>query len=181
MVDNTILEAVQSFLLARVSPNVRLQVPNDDDVTEYKLMHPNVFIGWVPPPNQMEDAQFDVDGIKKTLPAMVVGMDDGEDTGQDAGIDIRITCITYNPGLYAPDEGAVVFTPDFKGYRDLLNLLSLIRRKLSEGHLIEGGVASVGRPITWGMYPQQPIGYWVGWVRFRASFSALPYVDLLDF
>jgi hypothetical protein len=179
MVDNTILEAVQSFLLAKISPNIQLQVPNDDDVTEYKLMPPNVFIGWVPPPNHTEEAQFEVDGIKRALPAMVVGMDDGEDTGQDAGIDVRVTCITYNPGLYTPD-GA--FTPDFKGYRDLLNLLSLIRRKLAEGHLLEGGLASIGRPITWGMYPQQPIGYWVGWVRFRASFGTLPYLDskLLD-
>lgn len=179
MIDNTILEAIQSFCLEHVSPKIKLQVPYDDDITKYKLMHPNVFIGWVPPPNHLEDAQFDVEGIKKALPAMVIGMDEGEDDGNDAGINIRITFVTYNPGLYAPVDGApemITFTPNFQGYRDLLNLIFICRQQLSSRVLIDGGKTSAQKPFRWGMYPQQPVGYWAGWLTFRATTVTLPYL-----
>lgn len=177
MIDNTILEAIQSFCVENVSPKIKLQVPYDDDITKYKLMHPNVFIGWVPPPNQLEEAQFDVDGIKKALPAMIIGMDEGEDDGNDAGIDIRITFITYNPGFYS-EKGT--FVPDFKGYRDLLNLIYICRQQMSSNYLISGGKTSVQKPFRWGMYPQQPAGYWAGWLTFRATAVTLPYMGAVE-
>jgi hypothetical protein len=174
MIDNIILESIQSFCLEHVSPKIKLQAPFDDDIDKYKLMHPNVFIGWVPPPNQLEDAQFEIDGgIKKALPAIVVGMDEGEDDGSEAGIGIRITFITYNPGFY-PVDGEM--TPNFKGYRDLLNLIFICRQQLSSRILIDGGKTSAQKPFRWGMYPQQPIGYWVGWLTFRATAVTLPYM-----
>lgn len=104
MIDNVILEAIQSFCVAHVAPKIKLMVPNDDDIRDYKLMHPNAFIGWLPPPNQLEDVPLQLDnGIKKAIPAMVIGMDEGDDDGNDAGINIRITFIVYNPGLYPAD------------------------------------------------------------------------------
>jgi hypothetical protein len=184
MIDNVILEAIQDFCLRHVSPKIKLQVPNDNDVTSYKLMNPNVFIGWIPPPNQLEDAQFDVDGIKKALPAMVIGMDEGEDDGNDAGINIRITFVIYNPGLYIPVDDASEsnpFTPNFQGYKDLLNLIFICRQQLASHVLIDGGKTSAKKPFRWGMYPQQPIGYWAGWLSFRATAVTLPYMMNLDF
>jgi hypothetical protein len=181
MIDNIILEAVRDFLVQNVSPKIKLQVPYDDDITKYRLMHPNVFIGWLPPPNALDDAQFDVDGIKKAIPAMVIGMDEGEDDGNDADIDVRITFITYNPGLYAPaeeDPEEIVFTPNFQGYRDLLNLIFICRQQLSSAVRIGDGRTSINKPFRWGMYQQQPVGYWAGWLTFRATAVTLPYMGI---
>lgn len=180
MIDNVILESIQSFCLENVSPKIKLQVPCDDDVTKYNLMNPNVFIGWVPPPNQLDEAQFDVDGIKKALPAMIIGMDEGEDDGSDAGINIRITFVVYNPGIYEPTADVVEFTPNYKGYRDLLNLIFICRQQFSSHVLIDGGKTSAQKPFRWGMYPQQPFGYWAGWLTFRATAVTLPYMGVVD-
>lgn len=181
MVDNVILEAIQAFCQEHVAPKIKLMAPNDDDVTEYRLMHPNVFIGWLPPPNQLEDVPAQLpDGVKKAIPAIVVGMDDGEDDGSDAGINIRLTFIVYNPGLY-PEPGLII--PNYKGYQDLLNLITICRRELSSQYLIDGGKTAAQKPFRWGMYLQQPVGYWVGWMTFRAGGAVLPYMNyqnLLD-
>ncbi|WP_157756216.1 hypothetical protein [Paenibacillus crassostreae] len=154
-------------------------VPNDDDIREYQLMHPNAFIGWLPPPNQLEDVPLQLpDGVKSAIPAMVVGMDDGEDDGSDAGINIRITFVVYNPGLY-PESGVII--PNYKGYQDLLNLMTICRRELSSNYLIGGGETSAQKPFRWGMYQQQPVGYWVGWLTFRATTVTLPFVNVPNY
>jgi hypothetical protein len=178
MIDNVILESIEAFCKEQVSPRIKLQVPFDDDIRKYQLMHPNVFIGWLPPPNQLDDVPLQLeDGIKKALPAIIVGMDEGEDDGTDAGINIRITFVTYSPGFY-PKEGKL--KPNFQGYRDLLNLIFICRQQLSSGILINGGKTSAQRPFRWGMYPQQPTGYWVGWLTFRATAASLPYMGMAD-
>lgn len=173
MIDNIILESIKTFLETRVSPKIKLLVPNDDDVRDYNLMHPNVFIGWIPPPNQLEEAAFQLpDGFKSALPAMVIGMDDGDDDGDNAGINIRISFIVYNPGLY-PEAGVLI--PDFKGYQDLLNLITICRRELSSNYLIDAGKTTAQKPFRWGMYLQQPVGYWAGWLTFRTGIVSLPF------
>ena len=175
MIDNVILESIQAFCQSNVSPKIKLMVPNDDDVTKYDLMHPNVFIGWIPPPNQLEEVAFQLSNeVKSAIPAMVVGMDDGDDDGSDAGINVRITFVVYNPGFY-PVEGSVI--PNFKGYQDLLNLIYICRQELSSHYIIGDGRTSAQRPFRWGMYLQQPAGYWVGWLTFRASALSLPYLE----
>lgn len=174
MIDNVILEAIESFCKEHVSPKIKLMVPNDEDVSKYDLMHPNAFIGWVPPPNQLEEVPLQLlDGLKSALPAMVIGMDDADDDGNDAGLNIRISFIVYNPGLY-PEPGVVI--PNFKGYRDLLNLIFICRQQLSSHYLIEDGKTAAQKPFRWGMYLQQPVSYWVGWLTFRATALSLPYL-----
>lgn len=175
MIDNVILESIESFCLEHVSPKIKLMVPNDDDVRKYALIHPNVFIGWIPPPNQLEDVSLQLpDGVKSAIPAMVIGMDDGDDDGSDAGINIRISFIVYNPGLY-PEPGVII--PNYKGYQDLLNLIFICRQQLSSQLIIDGGRTSAQKPFRWGMYLQQPVGYWVGWLTFRAAALSLPYLE----
>lgn len=179
MIDNVVLQSIQSHLLEHVSPKIKLQVPDDDDYTQYKLMHPNVFIGWLPPPNALEDAQFEVEGVKSAIPCMVIGVDDGEDDGEDAGINVRITFITHNPGLYVPSEGdpdTNKFLPNHQGYKDLLNLIFICRQQLATSYLVAGGKTAASKPFRWGMYPNQPTPYWAGWLTFRASLVTLPYM-----
>jgi hypothetical protein len=178
MIDNIILESIQSFCVEHVVPKIELMVPNDDDIRDYQLMHPNVFIGWLPPPNQLDDVPQQLpDGIKKAIPAIVVGMDEGEDDGHDAGINIRMSFIVYNPGLY-PVEGGII--PNYQGYRDLLNLVFICRQQLSKMYLLNDGRTAAQKPFRWGMYPEQPVGYWVGWLTFRATAAILPYISEPD-
>lgn len=178
MTDNTILEALESFCWEHISPKIKLLVPNDDDVESYQLMNPNVFIGWVPPPNQLEEVPLQLpDGIKSAIPAVVIGMDEGDDDGSDAGLNIRMTFIVYGPGHY-PKEGGVI--PNFKGYCDLLNFIFITRQQLSTRYIIEGGKTAAQKPFRWGMYLQQPVPYWVGWLSFRATAAILPYIPEPD-
>ncbi|WP_438449421.1 hypothetical protein [Gorillibacterium sp. sgz5001074] len=174
MIDNLILESIQEFLKEHVAPAFRLQVPNDDDYTIYQLQHPNVFIGWLPLPNQLQDVPQQLpDGLKSAIPAMIVGMDEGDDDGSEAGIGIRINFVVFNAGFY-PKEGEML--PDFKGYRDLLNLIYRARQELARACVMPGGSTSVQRPFRWGMYPEQPSQYWVGYLTFRATATSLPYI-----
>lgn len=174
MIDNIILESIQKFCYEHVAPRIKLMVPNDDDILDYQLMHPNVFIGWLPPPNQLDDVPLQLDfGLKKVIPAIVIGMDEGEDDGSEAGINIRLTFIVYNPGLY-PAEGG--FIPNFQGYKDLLNLIFITRQQLSKMYILDNGKTAAQKPYRWGMYQDQPIGYWVGWLTFRATAAVLPYI-----
>lgn len=175
MTDNLILESIQDFLKEHVAPEFRFQVPNDEDIEVYLLQHPNVFIGWLPPPNQLQDVPVQLpDGMKSAIPAIVIGMDEGEDDGTDAGINIRISFVIYNPGHYPKDGGIL---PDYKGYRDLLNLIYRTRQELAKRYVLADGRTTAQRPFRWGIYPEQPASYWVGWLTFRALTQPLQYIS----
>jgi hypothetical protein len=171
MTDNIILEAIRDTLIENVASKIKLQVPFDDDINKYELMHPNVFIGWLPPPNQLQDIpQQLLDGVKKAIPCMIVTFDTGEDDGNDAGLDIRISFAVYNPGLYEPSGE---FTPTSKGYQDLVNLIFLARQELSSNPIISNGKTEANKPFKWGMYLDQPQPYWFGYLTFRATAAIL--------
>ncbi|WP_040948472.1 hypothetical protein [Gorillibacterium massiliense] len=173
MTDNVILESIRLFCELYVSPKIKLRAPTDDNA-QYQLRNPNVLIGWLPP-NQMENLPLKLpDGLKQAIPAMVIGMDEGEDTGSDAGITIRISFIVHDSGLNPTlDELA----PNYEGYRDLLNFIFACRQELSSTYLVAGGETAAQKPFRWGVYQQQPIGYWVGWLTFRATAVVLPYLQ----
>ncbi|MCL6459870.1 MAG: hypothetical protein K6T85_17895, partial [Gorillibacterium sp.] len=174
MIDNMILGAIQAFCQEHVSPKIKLMVPNEANITDYHLMHPNAFVGWVPPSDQLEDVLLQLpEGAKSAIPAMIISMDEGEDNGSDAGINIRITFIVYNPEIY-PVDGEI--TPNYKGYQDLLNLIFICRQQLSSQYLVQNGTTAAQRPFRWGMYHQQPVHYWAGWLTFRATAAVLPYM-----
>ena len=171
MTDNVILESIRDTLIKNVASKIKLQVPYDDDITKYALMNPNVFIGWLPPPNQLQDVpQQLLDGVKKAIPCMIVTFDDGEDDGNDAGLNIRISFAVYNPGLYEPNEK---FTPTSKGYQDLINLIFLARQELSSNPIISNGKTEANKPFKWGMYLDQPQPYWFGYLIFRTTAAIL--------
>lgn len=180
MTDNIVLEAIRDNLIANVASNIKLQVPYDDDITKYELMNPNVFIGWLPPANQLQDMpQQLMDGVKKAIPCIIVTFDDGEDDGSDAGLNIRVSFAVYNPGLTNPDGE---FIPDSKGYQDLVNLIFLTRQELSSNPVICNGKTEVNKPFKWGMYLDQPQPYWFGYLTFKATIAILaPKQGNLDF
>lgn len=174
MTDNIILEGLQKFLQQNVAIKIKLQKPIQKLTEKYELVNPAVHIGWIPP-KLPENMTLDetVPNIQTMIPCLIVGMDDGDDDGQEAGLNIRITFVTYNPGI--TDDRQI--TPSFMGYQDLLNLITLAREELAKAAVIDG-VTTVQKPFKWGMY--QDIGatypYWYGWLTFPATCAAMEYV-----
>ncbi|EGW39164.1 hypothetical protein [Desulfosporosinus sp. OT] len=170
-----ILEAVQAFLHEKVTPTIKLQEPNDKNVHEYSLVNPQVHIGWIPPKGYLPE------GMESAIPCLIVGLDDGTKGSQDNSFNLRISAAVYSPGLHAPDEsGAVAYTPDFEGYRDLLNLIDRTVAKLGENPIINGK-GTVEGPIKWGVYQQeQPYPYWYGWITLTIERPSLQATEIVQ-
>lgn len=171
MTANIVLDTLQKFLANHVCSRIQLQRPCDNDISKYELTNPEVHIGWIPPNGYLPD------GMETAIPCMIIGAEEGQDNGDEAGIDIRISFIVFSPGIYEPNS--VKFTPDFQGYRDLLNLIQLTQLRLSETMIIEG-MTSVEKPFKWGMYKDQPYPYWYGWLTFRATCSVLEFLPPIN-
>lgn len=174
MSSNSILEALKAFLNENVTPGITLQKPNDNDVNDYKLVHPQVYIGWIPPkgylPNEMDSM----------IPCLVVGYDENSDDGEGVEFNIRISAVVYKPGTYDLQGSEVVkYTPSFEGYQDLLNLLDRTKAELIKTRIIKN-MATVQLPIRQGMYQQeQPYPYWYGWISFPITTSTGLYVPTI--
>ncbi|KNF08553.1 hypothetical protein CLPU_6c00390 [Gottschalkia purinilytica] len=167
MTENKILENIKEFLEKEICSKFKLELPNNNGLLDedYKLVNPAVYIGWIPPKNYLDNYGYDV-------PALIVMSDGGEDLGESSNLNIRIGIVTYDPGLSSEET-----IPNFKGYKDLLNIISRIRIELSNLSSIEK-IGAVERPIKWGMYEEQTYPYWHGWITFQVSTASLNYLDL---
>lgn len=167
MTDNIILDALKKFLLENVSGKIKLQKPTEVS-GKYELVNPSVHIGWIPPklPENM-NLQDQVQDI----PCIVVGMDDGQDDGSDASLSIRLSFVTFSSGTIKDNK----LHPNFDGYKDLVNLITLTRMQLAEATVI-GGTTVLQHPLKWGMYQDQPYPYWHGWLTFPVSCAVMEYI-----
>lgn len=168
-----VLEAVQAFLREKVTPTIKLQKPNDHNVREYSLVNPEVHVGWIPPKGYLPE------GMESAIPCLIVGMDDASKDSSDKDFNLRISAAVYSPGLHEPDSnGGVKYTPDFQGYRDLINLIdrSLI---IFEENPVISGKGTIKEPIKWGVYQQeQPYPYWYGWITLTVEKRSTPSADI---
>lgn len=155
------LEKMKDFLKEKVSETIQLQVPNDDDIYSYKLAHPNVYVGWVPPVGMVPE------GIETQFPCLIVGLDDAESDRESKNYSIRISAAVYSPGLHKFVDGQLTYTPDFNGYIDLLNLIDRTVNTLRN----EGAVTfELAENISWGIYKQDPpYPYWYGYINLKAT------------
>lgn len=168
----SILSALQKFCEEKVITNIKLQ-KHDDNVNNYELVNPAVHIGWIPPkgflPAEMETA----------IPCLIVGLDEASDDSKDAEYKIRISAVVYSPGLHKP-EGAdkVTYSPDFQGYRDLLNLIDRTVAELKKNRIVKN-YGTIQDPIKWGMYiNEQPYPYWYGWITFTVRKKSYPAAEI---
>jgi len=170
----SVLEALQGFLLEKVSPEIQLQKAEDNNIQSYELVNPAVHVGWLPPNGYLPE------GMESAIPCLIVGMDEGSDDGNDQEINIRIPAVVFSPGLHEPVEGGgLKYTPDFKGYNDLLNLIDRTVAELSKNRVIQGAVA-IQNPIKWGMYQEQPYPYWYGWITFSVRNQGYPPSEIVS-
>lgn len=170
----SVLEDIKSFLLDKVTPTIKLQKSNDNNVHDYALVNPQVHIGWIPPKGYLPE------GMESAIPCLIVGFDDGSKDTQEKDFNIRISAAVYSPGLHATDDsGKIIYTPDFQGYQDLLNLIDRTVAKLEENPVIYHKVA-IQDPVKWGVYQQeQPYPYWYGWISLSVSKRALPPAEIV--
>ncbi|WP_147564687.1 hypothetical protein [Clostridium tyrobutyricum] len=169
MTDDMILDAIRNFLKEKIAPEFKLKKPQANNINNnnYELVSPAVYIGWVPPKNYLNEYGYDI-------PSLLVMEDGGRDNGEDASIDIRIGIATYDPGTSFPGVEKLNTVPDFKGYKDLLNIIQKIRMKLVQSAVISG-ITTVERSVKWGMYEEQQYPYWHGWISFKANTVPLNY------
>lgn len=165
------LEAYQKFLQEKVASGIKLQKANDNNVSSYELVRPQVHIGWVPPKGYLpEDMDY-------TVPCIIVGYDEADNDGQDAELSMRLSFAVYSPGKHETKTGGgIQYTPDFQGYVDLLNLMERTERELTRQRVI-GGVTTIQFPLKSGMYTEQPYPYWYGWLTFKTRGKSSTFVE----
>lgn len=168
----TVLETLKEFLQNTVTPTIKLQKPNDNNVRDFELVNPHVHIGWLPPKGYLPE------GMESAIPCLIVGMDDGTDDGQGSGVSIRISFAVFSPGLHEPVNNAVKYTPDFQGYIDLLNLIDRTKAELIKNQIINNSF-SIQEPVKWGMYQDQPYPYWYGWITFSIQGQSYARSEIL--
>lgn len=159
MNDNLILESLKKFLIENVANKFKLEKPQEGNILDekYELVNPAVYIGWIPPKNYLVDYGYDV-------PALLIMEDGGEDSGDESNINIRIGIATFDPGQTDSNRT----TPNTKGYKDLLNIITRIRMEFAKVSIIED-TTTIQKPIKWGLYEEQNYPYWNGWLSFQAS------------
>lgn len=162
-----VLSEIKKFIDKNVAPDIKLRLPNDKNTTEYSLTNPNTFIGWIPPKEYLPD------NLKSSVPCIVVGLDDGEDNNIVSLYKIRLTVVVYSQ-LYSPSKNTY---SNFDGYVELLNFIDLAKAKLRKNTIINKYVI-LDSEIKWGMYLEQPLPYWYGYIIFSVRNNPYPAENL---
>jgi hypothetical protein len=166
---NNVAAALRQALASMMLDKAESQ-PGDEKVT------PVISVGYAPPRNS------DMSGYGQGYhaPCVIVGMGEsgGTDDGKEASMPVMITFGTYSPGGLVGDG---LMELNNEGYIDLINLIDRAKNALSACPVLEH--TTVEKPLSWGMYPDQPYPYWYGWLSFDAKVlpgEALP-AEALDF
>lgn len=168
----SVLDILKEYLDEKVASKIKLQKQSDNNIHHYELVHPSVFVGWIPPKGYFPDT------IETNIPCIIVGLDNGEDASDSSDFNIRLSFAVFSPGEHIPNEQEnVIYTPSFKGYRDLLNFIDLTKATLISDTLIKSKM-KLQPGIRWGMYEDQPYPYWYGYMTFSVSTKAYPKTNI---
>lgn len=165
--DIEVLDALVEFIKNNVSKNIKLKKPPSDNKvidSEYELVNPAVFKGWVPPKNYNEEYGYDV-------PAIIAMLDEGTDDNEESDMSVRLKIVTYDPGKVKEDK---TLSPNTEGYIDLLNVIQKIRREISLNPIIENKF-SVKLPIKRSMDEEQSYPYWSADMSFSVSIAPFEF------
>lgn len=168
-----VLSEIKDFLKEKVTPNIKLRLPDDNDTTLYTLVEPNTFVGWVPPKGYLPE------GMEYNIPCIVVGLDDAEDNNEKSSYGIRLTFAVYSQMFSRNkfDTNADNVYTNFDGYAELLNFIDLAKSKLRKDTIINKYI-KIDSSIKWGMYAEQPLPYWYGYMTFEVANNAYPAENL---
>ncbi|RII32849.1 hypothetical protein D2A34_21885 [Clostridium chromiireducens] len=166
------LDEIKLFLQQNVCSKHKLKKPNDKNVDEFELVNPNVFIMNFPPKN------FLPDGIKSTIPCIMINFEDGIDDNQTSDMNVRLIFIVYNPGFHKENsENIVEVTPDGNGWIDLLNFIDKTKAEILRNRILNG--ITIQSPLKWGIYQKEEQipdtdPYFYGWITFGTQNKAYP-------
>lgn len=170
------LEQIQSFLQKKVCNNFKLKKPNDKNVDEFELVNPNVFIMNFPPKNYLPE------GIKSTIPCIIVNFEDGTDDKETSEINLRLIFIVYSPGFHKENtENTVDATPDGRGWIDLLNFMDKSKAEIIKNQILNG--VKIQHPLKWGVYQKEEQipetdPYFYGWITFGVKIKPYPTSEI---
>ena len=162
--DIEVLDAIKKLLKDNLK-DIKLEKNNNDD--KYELVNPAIYSCWVPPKNCLHEYDYDI-------PVIVICHDKGKEDGENVSLNIRLNIQTYDPGFTS--EGNTI--PNYKGYTDILNLITKIRLILNESPSKIGII--VEKPIEWGFYDEQIYPYYAGYMTFAVRTNLLPIAQSLN-
>lgn len=155
-----ILDCLKDFLKKNVVNTIKLKKPpeNGNLDEEYTLISPEVYEAYVPLKN--------MDDYNGNVPALLVMIDDGTDDNDACSVNVRIKIATYNPGKRLENGKQEI---SVEGYRDLLNVIELIRIKLFSTGVINEKII-INKPIKWQMDKEQKMyPYWFADITFNVQ------------
>ena len=150
----TIKEAIEN-----ITKDIKLEKPPlsnaefraTSNIMDYELTSPAVYVGWYP-----NEGLEEYQGL---APSITVMMDNGDDIdGEDiSNIKIRLGIMIYDPGTTTEEEVKL----NAKGYKDLLNLIFLIKKD------IKSELSLNISKIKWELPQEQKFPYWFGFINFE--------------
>lgn len=125
-----ILDSVLDFYKKNIANTIELQKATERN-DQYELVNPSVHEGWIPP-----------EGIIDThaVPGILISHEKGRTNFEDMKrrVIVVVTYVVYSPGDTIKTGGNYETKLNFKGYRDLVNLMDRAELKLLGVPDIEG-------------------------------------------
>lgn len=158
MTELEVLNGVAEFLKNDVAPFLNLKKEKKKLDEDYELVHPAVYVSYVPPKGFKNDYKF-------AVPCFLIMSDSGKDDYDNASLMIRVKIVTYDDGEVQQDGGLI---PTVDGYKDILNCFEKIRLKIAEKSIINEKVNNE-KPIEWAIDEDIKYPIWSGELRFPVS------------
>lgn len=151
-----------NFLNNEVLKNICMEKPRRDPEEKEEFVCPVAYEGYLPPNNQLPEGY--------AVPAVVVGIAEGEDGEEVADITIQMTFSAFAfDGTYKKGETI----SKMQGYCDLLHFITTVRAALLKKRNFEA--VSVKKPFKYKMYEEQPYPYWYATATFKMDILPFSY------
>lgn len=145
------LDALKKFFEDHIASQVLLKkdFETEEITTPDELVHPIVEIQFLPPKNWLPPDDY-------IIPSITLMVDEGSDDYDSASVKIRAVFAVFSPGIKSidPVSDEEIFTPDYQGYRDILNLIERTRQELLKASVIPNA-GEVMKPFSWQMYAEE--------------------------
>ena len=184
MLDLMILEKLSAWIEENVAPSIDFLLKPDNkymDAATYEKEYitPAVYPLYIPPKTHR--------GEDSKVPAIIVQLGKMEEDmlKNEERIPIQLGLVIWNPGTYGEEETdgekAQTFARNYDGWKDILLMIDVIKRKLQSAVYIEGFKLDKATKMEYGMvntdeeitrYP-----YWGGFLTFTLTLGEAARVN----
>ncbi len=181
------IDSLREWVDTNICQKTTLKVPDDNTINgSAQLVHPAAFALYVPardriPPN-----------VAAPIPSICIQVMEGEDSllEKKTKLKIRLCLAVWNPGdqsgadfyptedessligyKYAKGDDNPTYTRNLDGWRDISNLIDLIRMEIGKNDIIAGNRIVKEESIKYGPFIQDgaiwdQYPYWNSWITF---------------